>query len=61
MKDWRCLLGRHDWRLVKTADRDKYSECTRCGKHDWRRHLERTSTTYRGGGGNVAGGDSGGF
>ena len=36
-KDWRCLIGRHDWRAVETDNRDKYVECTRCGKHDWTR------------------------
>ena len=36
-KDWRCLIGRHDWRAVETDNRDKYAECTRCGKHDWTR------------------------
>jgi hypothetical protein len=36
-KDWRCLIGRHDWRVVETDNRDKYAECTRCGKHDWKR------------------------
>jgi hypothetical protein len=36
-RNWRCLLGRHDWREVKTHDKDQYAECTRCGKHDWRR------------------------
>ena len=34
-KDWRCLIGRHDWQTVETADRDKYAECSRCGKRDW--------------------------
>ena len=38
-RDWRCLIRRHDWRLVETADRDKYSECVRCGKRDYVRHL----------------------
>jgi hypothetical protein len=37
MKHWRCLIGQHDWREVTTPDRDKYAECTRCGKHDWSR------------------------
>ena len=36
-KDWRCLIGRHDRRVVETDNRDKYAECTRCGKHDWTR------------------------
>ena len=36
-KDWRCLIGRHDWRVVETDNRDKYAECSRCGKHDWKR------------------------
>ena len=36
-KDWRCLFGRYDWRVVETDNRDKYAECTRCGKHDWKR------------------------
>ena len=47
-KDWRCLIGRHDWHTVETADRDKYAECTRCGKSDWRRLMPRTSGTWRG-------------
>jgi hypothetical protein len=40
-KDWRCLVGRHAWRLMEKADHDKYSECVRCGKHDYVRHLNR--------------------
>jgi len=40
-KDWRCVLGRHKWRLVETANHDTYSECSRCGKHDYVRHLNR--------------------
>ena len=70
MKDWRCLVGRHDWRVVTTGDalmgarwpvidRDKYSECTRCGKHDFRRHLARTAGSWRGDGNMGAGGDGG--
>ena len=47
-RDWRCLIGRHDWRTVETPDRDKYAECTRCGKHDWRRVLTKTSSNWRG-------------
>jgi hypothetical protein len=38
---WRCLIGVHQWRLVQTGRRDAYSECVRCGKHDWVRHLNR--------------------
>jgi hypothetical protein len=48
-KDWRCLIGRHDWREVEMPDRDKCAECTRCGKRDWRRLLTRTSGKWRGG------------
>jgi hypothetical protein len=59
-KDWRCLIGRHDWQPVETADRDKYAECTRCGKSDWRRLVPRTSGTWRGHGNMPPGGDSGG-
>src|SRR5262245_27339811 len=32
---WRCLIGRHDWRLVELADGFRYSECFRCGRHHW--------------------------
>jgi hypothetical protein len=50
-KDWRCLIGRHDWRVVETATRDKYSECVRCGKHDWIRPLNPVmGPKWRGGG-----------
>lgn len=71
MKAWRCLLGQHSWRVVDSGDvivggargpvieRDRYSECTRCGKHDWRRHLTRTAASWRGGGNMPAGGDGG--
>jgi hypothetical protein len=48
-RDWRCLMGRHDWRTVETPDRDKYAECTRCGKHDRKRLIPRTSSQWRGG------------
>ena len=48
-KDWRCLIGLHDWREVEMPDRDKCAECTRCGKRDWRRLLTRTSGKWRGG------------
>jgi hypothetical protein len=48
-KDWRCLIGRHDWREVQMSDRDKCAECTRCGKRDWRRLLTRTGGQWRGG------------
>ena len=41
MKDWRCLIGRHQWRLLEKADHDKYSECARCGKRDYVRHFNR--------------------
>jgi hypothetical protein len=40
-RNWRCLLGRHDWREVETPDRDRYAECTRCGKTDWQRTVPR--------------------
>ena len=59
-KDWRCLIGRHDWQTVETADRDKYAECSRCGKSDWRRLVPRSSSTWRGHGNMPPGGDSGG-
>jgi hypothetical protein len=42
-RNGRCVIGRHDWRTVETPEGDKYAECTRCGKHDWRRlapHVE---------------------
>ena len=48
-KDWHCRIGRHDWREVEMPDHDKCSECTRCGKRDWRRHLQRTSNKWGGG------------
>jgi len=48
-KDWRCLIGLHDWREVEMPDRDKCAECTRCGKRDWRRLLTRTTSQWRGG------------
>jgi hypothetical protein len=48
-RHWRCLIGRHDWRTVETPAGDKYAECTRCGKHDWRRLVPRTSSQWRGG------------
>jgi len=48
-KDWRCLIGLHDWREVEMPDRDKCAECTRCGKRDWRRLLTRTAGQWRGG------------
>jgi hypothetical protein len=48
-RDWRCLVGWHDWREVEMPDRDKCAECTRCGKRDWRRLLTRTSGQWRGG------------
>ena len=47
-KDWRCLIGLHDWREVEMPDRDKCAECTRCGKRDWRRLLTRTTSKWRG-------------
>jgi hypothetical protein len=50
-KDWRCLIGRHEWGVVETANRDKYSECVRCGKHDWIRPLNPViAPKWRGGG-----------
>jgi len=48
-KDWHCLIGLHDWREVELPDRDKCAECTRCGKRDYRRLLQRTSGKWRGG------------
>ena len=45
---WRCRIGWHDWRAVETPDRDKYAECTRCGKRDWRRLIENVTGKYRG-------------
>jgi hypothetical protein len=47
-RDLRCLIGRHDWREIMTPDRDKYSECTRCRKTDWRRLVPHTSSQWRG-------------
>jgi hypothetical protein len=46
-KNWRCLIGRHDWREVqaKPPDREKYAECARCGKHDWQRLIARRVET----------------
>src|SRR5690348_4571330 len=57
-RNWRCLVGSHDWRTVHAADRDKYAECRRCGKRDWRRLLQRVGGEFRGGdpGGLSAGG-----
>jgi hypothetical protein len=64
-KDWRCLIGWHDWREVEVEmpeGRDKCAECTRCGKRDWRRILTRTTSQWRGGDAPPgAGGDGGGF
>ena len=48
-RDWRCLIGWHDWREVEMPDRDKCAECTRCGTRDWRRLLPHTSSKWRGG------------
>jgi hypothetical protein len=48
-RSWRCLIGMHKWRTVETPDRDKYAECIRCGKHDWKRHMPRTSSEWHGG------------
>jgi hypothetical protein len=48
-RDWRCLIGWHDWREVEMPDHDKCAECTRCGKRDWRRLLTHTSSKWRGG------------
>ena len=58
-KDWRCLIGRHDWREVQMPDRDKCAECTRCGKRDWRRLLTRTTSQWRGGDPPAGGGGAG--
>ena len=45
---WRCRIRWHDWRAVETPDRDKYAECTRCGKRDWRRLIQNVTGKYRG-------------
>jgi hypothetical protein len=47
-KNWRCLIGQHDWHTVETPDRDKYAECTRCGKSDWTRLMTRISSEWHG-------------
>ena len=47
-KDWRCRIGRHDWREVEMPDRDKCAECARCGKRDWRRVMRHVSGGWRG-------------
>jgi len=47
-KDWRCWVGLHDWRAIETADHDKYAECTKCGKRDWRRLLQNVTGNKRG-------------
>lgn len=62
-RDWRCLIGRHDWREVeiKKPDRDKYAECTRCGKHDWQRLITKQVGAKWRGGSMPPGGDSGGI
>jgi hypothetical protein len=62
-RDWRCLIGRHDWRVVEVQkpDRDKYAECTRCGKHDWQRLMAKQVGAKWRGGAMPPGGDSGGF
>jgi hypothetical protein len=50
-RNWRCLLGRHEWREVRTPDRDRFAECSRCGKHDRQRLIpQRVETKFRGGG-----------
>jgi hypothetical protein len=59
-RPWRCLIGRHDWREVKTHDGDKYAECTRCGRHDWRRLVPRPISSKWRGGDMPPGGDPGG-
>ena len=48
-RNWRCLMGRHDWHTVGTPDRHKYAECTRCGKCDWTRLMTRISSEWHGG------------
>jgi hypothetical protein len=48
-RDWRCLIGWHDWHEVEMPDRDKCAECARCGTRDWRRLLPHTSSKWRGG------------
>jgi hypothetical protein len=45
----RCWLEWHDWREVETPDHDKFAECARCGKRDWRRHLRLASGGWHGG------------
>jgi hypothetical protein len=47
-RDWRCLVGRHDWHAIETPDRDTYAKCMRCGKTDWRRLLPKTSGAWTG-------------
>jgi hypothetical protein len=47
-RNWSCLMGRHDWRVAETPDRDKYAECNRCGKTDWRRLITKTSSKWTG-------------
>jgi hypothetical protein len=46
---WRCRIGLHTWREVEMPDHDKYAECTRCLKKDWRRPLQNVTGRYRGG------------
>ena len=60
MRDLRCLLQRHDWVAVKTADGDEFAECTRCGKHDWQRLIPRREGPRWRGGGMPPWGDPGG-
>jgi hypothetical protein len=57
---WQCLIGRHDWHVVQTPDRDKYAECSRCGKHDWSRLTTPQAGPRFRGGAMPPGGDSGG-
>jgi hypothetical protein len=60
-RNWRCLIGQHDWRVVDVGKRDKYAECARCGKHDWQRLTQREVGPKWRGGAMPPGGDSGGF
>ena len=43
---WRCRIGRHDWREVEMPDRDRYAECSACGRRDWRRLFRRVAGEY---------------
>ena len=47
-KNWRCLIGRHDWREAKSPEGYKYAECTRCGMRDWERLDTSAKWPHRG-------------